>query len=64
MYLIHSRVDLFKNLTTSRKVGVPGAFSPTCTSQLPGYIQDYEKYKAKGITEIYVITVNDAFVTK
>jgi len=45
-------------------VGVPGAFTPTCSSQAPGYIEKYDEFKAKGINEIYIITVNDAFVTK
>ncbi|KAF8326681.1 Redoxin-domain-containing protein [Cantharellus anzutake] len=45
-------------------VGVPGAFTPTCSSQAPGYIENYEKFTAKGIQGIYVISVNDAFVTK
>ncbi|KAF8550703.1 Redoxin [Imleria badia] len=45
-------------------LGVPGAFTPPCSSQVPQYIQDYDKYKAKGIKDIYVVAVNDAFVTK
>ncbi|KAH9979582.1 Redoxin [Lactifluus volemus] len=45
-------------------VGVPGAFTPTCSSQAPGYIEKYEEFKAKGINEIYIIIVNDAYVTK
>jgi peroxiredoxin len=47
-----------------KKVGVPGAFTPTCSSQAPGYIEKYEEFKAKGINDIYIITVNDAYVTK
>jgi hypothetical protein len=43
---------------------VPGAFTPTCSSQAPGYIEKYDEFKAKGINEIYILTVNDAFVTK
>jgi hypothetical protein len=43
---------------------VPGAFTPTCSSQAPGYIEKYDQFKAKGINEIYIITVNDAYVTK
>jgi len=45
-------------------IGVPGAFTPTCSSQVPGYIEKYDEFKAKGINEIYIICVNDAFVTK
>ena len=43
---------------------MPGAFTPTCSSQAPGYIEKYDEFKAKGINEIYILTVNDAFVTK
>ena len=43
---------------------MPGAFTPTCSSQAPGYIEKYDEFKAKGINEIYIITVNDAYVTK
>ncbi|THU98543.1 Redoxin, partial [Dendrothele bispora CBS 962.96] len=46
-------------------VGVPGAFSGTCSnSHVPGYLQNYEKFKAKGINEIFVVAVNDVFVMK
>jgi len=45
-------------------VGVPGAFTPTCHSHAPGYIEKYDEFKEKGINEIYIISVNDAFVTK
>ncbi|KAJ3989214.1 Redoxin-domain-containing protein [Lentinula detonsa] len=45
-------------------VGVPGAFSGTCTVQIPGYIQNYDRFKAKGVNEVYVVAVNDAFTMK
>ncbi|KZT38414.1 Redoxin [Sistotremastrum suecicum HHB10207 ss-3] len=45
-------------------VGVPGAFTPPCSSQVPGYIEKYTDFAAKGVTGIYVVAVNDAFVTK
>lgn len=45
-------------------MGVPGAFTPACSSQAPAYIEKYEEFKAKGINEIFIVTVNDAFVTK
>ena len=42
--------------------GLPGAFTPTCSnSQLPGYEEMYEQFKAKGIDEVYCTSVNDAF---
>ena len=45
-------------------MGVPGAFSATCSNQVPGYVEHAEKFVAKGITGIYVVAVNDVFVMK
>ena len=42
---------------------LPGAFTPTCSnSQLPGFEALYSDFKAAGVSEIYCISVNDAFV--
>ncbi|PFH46536.1 hypothetical protein AMATHDRAFT_69595 [Amanita thiersii Skay4041] len=43
-------------------VGVPGAFAGVCNAQVPGYINNVQKFKEKGIAEIFVVSVNDAFV--
>lgn len=45
-------------------VGVPGAFTDTCSKHVPGYIKHYEEFQQKGVNEVYVVTVNDVFVTK
>ena len=43
--------------------GVPGAFTPSCHKQhLPGYVQQYDAIKAKGVDAIACLAVNDAFV--
>lgn len=43
-------------------VALPGAFTPTCSStHLPGYEAHYEELKAKGVDEVYCLSVNDAF---
>jgi peroxiredoxin len=42
---------------------LPGAFTPTCsTYQLPGFEDNFEKFKSLGIDEIYCLSVNDSFV--
>ena len=43
--------------------GLPGAYTSVCSAKhLPGYIENYEKYKSKGIDLIVCISVNDPFV--
>eukprot|EP01112_Ceratiomyxa_fruticulosa_P019857 TRINITY_DN6599_c0_g2_i1.p1 TRINITY_DN6599_c0_g2~~TRINITY_DN6599_c0_g2_i1.p1 ORF type:complete len:179 (+),score=26.34 TRINITY_DN6599_c0_g2_i1:247-783(+) len=46
-------------------VGLPGAFSNICTNQhVPAFIKDSDKIKAKGITDIWIVSVNDHYVMK
>lgn len=45
-------------------VGVPGAFTPPCSSQVPGYVAQAEQFAAKGVKGIYIVAVNDAFTTQ
>lgn len=41
---------------------VPGAFTPTCNVQLPGYVDKAKAITAKAIDEIVCLSVNDAYV--
>jgi len=61
---------VWKDVTTGdifggRRVVVfslPGAFTPTCSStHLPGFESKYDDLRAKGVDEVYCLSVNDAF---
>jgi len=55
--------DLFKN----RKVllvGIVGAFTGVCDNQIPPFAEHLADFKAKGIQEIAVVSINDPAVMK
>ena len=55
-----------EKLVAGKKIvifALPGAFTPTCSAKhLPGYVEHYDAIKAKGVDEIWCISVNDPFV--
>jgi peroxiredoxin len=43
--------------------GLPGAYTPTCSAKhVPGYLQNLDALKSNGVSEIWCVAVNDAFV--
>lgn len=55
-----------QDLFTGKKVvlfAVPGAFTPTCSARhLPGFVQNFEAFAAKGVDTVACLAVNDVFV--
>jgi len=54
--------DIFKNKNIVL-FGLPGAFTPTCTSgHLPSFEKNYDQLLKLNVDEVYCLSVNDAFV--
>jgi len=55
--------DLFSNVKKGVIFALPGAFTPGCSkSHLPGYVDNFDKIKEKGVDLVACIAVNDPFV--
>ena len=58
----HSVVELAKGKKIVI-IGLPGAFTPTCSAKhVPSYVEHFAALRAKGIDEIWCISVNDVWV--
>ncbi len=43
--------------------GLPGAYTPTCSAKhVPGYVAQLPALKAKGVDEVWCVSVNDGYV--
>ena len=46
-------------------IGMPGAFSPTCSMKhLPSFINSVKEFNNLGVEEIFCVLVNDVYVAK
>jgi hypothetical protein len=56
------KINLSKLQGKNVVVMVPAAFSPTCSeTQVPAFIEKYDQFAAKGVKDIYILSVNDIF---
>ncbi|MDB4846570.1 peroxiredoxin [Candidatus Pelagibacter sp.] len=69
IFILENGEPIKKNITEllkNKKIilfGLPGAYTSVCSAKhLPGYVKNYEKYKAKGIDHVICVSVNDPFV--
>ena len=55
-----------EDMVKGKKIAIfalPGAFTPTCSAKhVPSYLDNLDKLKAKGVDEVWCLSVNDAFV--
>ena len=60
---VESSLDSMMEDKTIVVFGLPGAFTPTCsTFQLPTFEEMYDQFIEAGVDEVYCTSVNDTFV--
>jgi peroxiredoxin len=60
-----AKVSVAEALKNKRVVmfGLPGAYTPTCSAKhVPGYVEALPALKAKGVDEVWCVSVNDGYV--
>jgi peroxiredoxin len=60
-----AKVSVTEALANKRVVifGLPGAYTGTCSGKhLPGYVEAFPALKAKGVDEVWCVSVNDGYV--
>jgi peroxiredoxin len=60
-----AKVSVAEALKGKRVVvfGLPGAFTPTCSAKhVPSYVESFPALKAKGVDEVWCVSVNDGYV--
>ena len=69
IFIFENNAPVKKNLhdlLKGKKVvlfGLPGAYTSVCSAKhLPGYVNNFNQYKEKGVDHIICISVNDPFV--
>lgn len=58
-------VQVAESLKGKRVVifGLPGAYTPTCSAKhVPGYLEKLPELRAKGVDEVWCVSVNDGYV--
>jgi cytochrome c peroxidase len=58
-------VNLLERIKDKKVIifAVPGAFTPTCSNiHLPSFVREEKALKARGVEEIFCISVNDPYV--
>lgn len=59
------RVEVVEALKNKKVIifALPGAYTPTCSAKhVPGYLEHLDDFKARGIDEIWCVSVNDGYV--
>ncbi|HEY3594391.1 MAG TPA: peroxiredoxin [Polyangiaceae bacterium] len=60
-----AKLSVAESLSGKRVIifGLPGAYTPTCSAKhVPGYLENFDAFRRKGIDEVWCVSVNDGYV--